>query len=131
MTYQRVIPRDLFNEANLLKCYGRIYIVLERMDLPHVELEHDGGSFEVEQDESSGSITISNVHLRVGERFVPLSRPMNSREAWPLVMLNEDEEEVLLFDEHGEFTAEALEFFRSHAHQRQARDASDTPRSAP
>lgn len=26
MTYRRVIPRDLFNEADLLKCLGRLYI---------------------------------------------------------------------------------------------------------
>jgi len=49
MSYTRVIPRDLFNEANLLKCYGQIYIEVERMSLPdpraYVEIEHDGGAF--------------------------------------------------------------------------------------
>ncbi len=29
MTYKRVIPRDLFNEANLLKCYGALWIALD------------------------------------------------------------------------------------------------------
>ncbi len=27
--YARVIPRDLFNEANLLKCFGNLYLRLE------------------------------------------------------------------------------------------------------
>ena len=29
MTYTRVIPRDLFNEGDLLKCYGRLWILLD------------------------------------------------------------------------------------------------------
>ena len=32
MSYARVIPRDLFNEANLLKCLGKVALIL--MDRP-------------------------------------------------------------------------------------------------
>jgi hypothetical protein len=32
MGYTRVIPRDLFNEANLLKCIGGLYIALEHVE---------------------------------------------------------------------------------------------------
>lgn len=34
MSYFRVIPRDLFNEASLLKCYGRLAILLDDMRSP-------------------------------------------------------------------------------------------------
>lgn len=27
--YIRVVPRDLFNEGDLLKCYGRLWILLD------------------------------------------------------------------------------------------------------
>lgn len=30
MTYLRVIPRDLFNEAKLLKCLGKLYLEAEK-----------------------------------------------------------------------------------------------------
>ena len=33
MSYPRVIPRDLFNEASLLKCYGQVYLKLEELGL--------------------------------------------------------------------------------------------------
>lgn len=36
MTYQREIPRDLFNEANLLKCLGQISLIAH--DRPDGEL---------------------------------------------------------------------------------------------
>lgn len=115
MSYQRVIPRDLFNEASLLKCYGRIYIELENHDLPHVQLEHDGQAFEIEQDPGSGGLSIANVQLRVGDDCIRLHRPLNSREAYPLYMTDEDECEVPLFDDKGAFTPEALDLFVSHA----------------
>jgi hypothetical protein len=34
VSYFRVIPRDLFNEASLLKCYGRLAILLDDMRSP-------------------------------------------------------------------------------------------------
>ena len=44
--YNRVIPRDLFNEANLLKCMGQLYLCLEAANLKYVYLEHDGDAFQ-------------------------------------------------------------------------------------
>jgi hypothetical protein len=112
MSYIRVIPRDLFNEANLLKCYGKIYINLETANLPGVELEHDGEPFDVQQDESSGSIFVANVVLRVRGKPCPLHRPLNSREAWPLYFTDENGEELEVFEEDGSFTDEMFDFLR-------------------
>lgn len=82
MNYARVIPRDLFNEANLLKCYGRLAL--------EVDLEHDGGAFDIQQDPASGALHVANVRLVVRGREVPLFRPLNSREPWPLWATTED-----------------------------------------
>ena len=112
MSYQRDIPRDLFNEASLLKCYGRIYINLETAELPHVELEYDGAAFDVQQDFGSGGIYLANVKLKVKGKACRLLRPLNSRGAWPLYLIDDNEEEVAVFADDGSFTPEMRDFLR-------------------
>lgn len=112
MSYVRVIPRDLFNEANLLKCFGQIYINLESLNLPKVRLEHDGKAFRVAQDASSGALYLGNVTLVVGESYCQLHRPLNSREAWPLMLTTAEEEEISVFDVEGNFSPEMVEFLK-------------------
>ena len=116
MTYSRVIPRDLFNEANLLKCYGQLYLKLEQLNLPNVELEHERENecFEVVQDQQDGSLWIANVLLRVRGLTFILFRPLNSREPWPLYLLL-DGEEIAVFTDSGEFTPEMLNFLKGQA----------------
>ncbi|MFK4706053.1 hypothetical protein ABIC83_002892 [Roseateles asaccharophilus] len=115
MSYKRVIPRDLFNEANLLKCYGRIYICLEPFAIPGVMLEHVGQTFDVEQDPSSGNLYVANIHLNVHGTRYRLERPLNSRESWSLFLTDAQGDEVELFDSHGDFTEELLDFIRKPA----------------
>ena len=94
MRYNRVIPRDLFNEANLLKCYGRLWICLDDMnnhgailgdgDSHGVLDDHSGDPFVICQNDTDGSTYIANVRLTVhGQRYY-LRRPLNSRNPWPL-----------------------------------------------
>lgn len=111
MTYTRVIPRDLFNEANLLKCYGQLYLELEKLGLQDL-LSSDGGAFRVVQDPSDGSLTLANVRLP----GVRLSRPLNSRGAYPLWLHVDDEQEFEIFEIDGAFTAETQAFMRSYNH---------------
>jgi hypothetical protein len=112
MSYPRVIPRDLFNEANLLKCYGQIYIALETAKVQNVDVEllYDGEPFDVQQDDSCGSTYVANVILKVRGISCKLQRPMNSREKWPLYLIGADEEETAVFDDDGSFSSEMLEF---------------------
>ena len=113
MSYTRVIPRDLFNEANLLKCYGQIYIALETAMAPDAELV-DGDTeegFHITQDENGG-LTITNVNLVVRGQVQRLSRPLNSREAFPLYLETDDGDEIEVFSAGGQFTPEMLVFLR-------------------
>lgn len=103
MTYRRVIPRDLFNEANLLKCYGQIYIRAEHEPEGKVEIEHDGEAFEIVQNEADGSLSIYNVQVAVNGQYVTISRPLNSRDPWPLYA-EHDGNVVSVFNDNGEFT---------------------------
>lgn len=110
MSYLRVIPRDLFNEANLLKCFGRLYINLETANLPGVGLEHDHEAFNIDQDENSGAIFLTNVTLLVNGHEIRLECPMNSRSPWPLQIIGKDDEVIEVFNADGSFSVEANQF---------------------
>lgn len=104
MSYTRVIPRDLFNEANLLKCYGRLYICLENYSGGSVKLAEDVDRFEVVQRPDDGWTYIANIPLTVrGSRYI-LTRPLNSRDPWPLYaeeIGNPDADPIEVFDDDG------------------------------
>lgn len=108
MNYMRVIPRDLFNEANLLKCWGQLWLALEnRTD--RVAIEHDGEAFDIVQDMGTGSITVQNLSLIVHGRRRAVFRPLNSREPWPLWVWA-DEDDIRVFDDDGTLSADFLAF---------------------
>lgn len=108
MSYQRVIPRDLFNEGNLLKCYGQLYLNLEKMGMEEC-LVHTKNEFRVNQMEGDGSLTIMNVWLKVrGVNYYP-NRPLNSRLPYPLYLYDEDGE-IEVFNDDGSFTQEMIDF---------------------
>lgn len=114
MSYMRVIPRDLFNEGNLLKCYGRVYINLETLNVGDVTLEHDGEAFDIVQCPDDGSLHVDNVRLVVRGVAFRMFRPLNSREAWPLYVLDGDDE-CEVFNDNGGFSAEFREFLERAA----------------
>ena len=109
-SYMREIPRDLFNEGDLLTNMGKLVINLERVK-GDFELHWDRGPFVVAQDQGDGSIYVSNMSLTVRGTKVLLLRPMNTREKWPLVLVEEAEwNEVEVFDRSGNFTAEMIAY---------------------
>lgn len=119
MSYRRVIPRDLFNEGNLLKCYGQLYLGLEKLNCVenlHADVMLDRFGFQVSQDPGDGSLTIGNVTLYCQGERVPLRRPLNSREPFPLYAAlhvdTEDETEIAVFTDTGELTPEFKALFR-------------------
>ena len=104
MSYQRVLPRDLFNEAKLLKCVGKIALLVEDGMIPGLSMIQEcSDGFKIKQDEASGSIMISNLRFVAedGEE-VYLYTSLNSKEAWPLVMAYDDSEYYPI-NEDGEF----------------------------
>ena len=108
--YRRVIPRDLFNEANLLKCYGQLYLVTEKY--VEILLDYDEESeepFYVRQNDSDGSLSIDNIDFFVHGRWVALFRPINSREPWPLYA-RVDDHEFPVFNERGALSDEFKAF---------------------
>jgi hypothetical protein len=110
VTYRRVIPRDVFNEANLLKCMGQLSLLIHDACPGALKLDFDAEAFRVEQDGSSGALEVTNLRLFIDGKQVRLTRPLNSREPWPLycdpVLDGEWFDTVAVFDEDGDLSDE-------------------------
>lgn len=117
--YQRVLPRDAFNEGSLSNCIGRLGIALSEEAGTHGARLSEGpfGCFGIAQDIGSGDITMLNVMLHVGDARYRLVRPLNSRSKWPLWIHGEAEDSdfdpIRAFDEDGVLSVEMMELIRA------------------
>jgi hypothetical protein len=113
--YMRVLPRDLFNEAKLLKCLGQLCLLIEDNRLRRLKADHieEDSGFRILQEESDGSIYCDNLQF-ISEWHgdtVDLRCPLNSREPYPLLYqdtLSGCEDRV--FTDDGRPTLEFLTF---------------------
>lgn len=111
MTHERVIPRDLFNDAKLLKCLGQLALIIfngkdsHNHCPPALEIEHDGQPFNIIQDPVDGGLMVGNVTVTINGRPIKMTTNYNSRQDWPLYA--DDSVEVL--KESGRLTQEFLE----------------------
>ena len=108
MEYTRVIPRDLFNEAKLLKCVGQLALLIhDGMQPVPMSLEHDGSSFHIGHTEDLG-LTIVNMRWIICGFNVGFQTAYNSRDymhdqwsytfSYPIyVYYNDDIVEVLTY----------------------------------
>lgn len=111
MSYLRVIPRDLFNEGNLLKCYGKLWVELENAGVKHkAKLTHLAGdeAFDIVQDKGYGGLYIANVELTIDDQVVYLERSLNSRDPWPLYVVPEQDDPIPVFTGEGKLSQEFL-----------------------
>lgn len=111
MSYVRVLPRDLFNDSNLLKCIGKLVLDIEdgMLDLSYEHINHR--MFDIWQHESDGSTHIVNIDFYDNQNNAILfNRPLNSRKQWPLICDISDNE-FNVFEEDGSYTKEFLDCF--------------------
>lgn len=106
MTILRVIPRDLFNDANLLKCVGKLALLAEDGLLP-LHIEYDNKPFDIQMNPDDGSTYIRNIEFftKTGSP-IHLTRPLNSRNPWPLYAETGDSDAVSVFTDDGTLTPE-------------------------
>jgi hypothetical protein len=110
--YKRVIPRDLFNEAKLLKCLGQLSLLIHDGKAPAgLTVTHNGDEFRVSQNSSDGSLMVtSELDFYAGGYRLILSTPLNSRRPYPLTCLHPAADEVEVFQDDGSLTDEFVEF---------------------
>ena len=107
MTYHRVLPRDAFNEANMLKCLGQLSLIVHKYYEQDTRLQL---SFDPDQPfnmdlNQDGGLMFTNLYLVIRDRIHFLQRPMNSREAYP-IYLDISGEPITILTESGELTQE-------------------------
>jgi len=117
--YQRIIPRDLFNEAKLLKCIGQLVLIIhdgkdEKGNRPTLlRAMHDGDPFEIHQDPSDGGLFIMNLQIiRDGNEELDLKTNYNSKKPYPLV-LHADDGMCYVFNDDGTLSNDFLTYLAS------------------
>ena len=117
MSYVRVIPRDLFNEAKLLKCLGQLSLIMHDgiygvTDLLNLNDENDMDGFLIDQD-MDGSLYCASLHLYDNyNTSIHLSTPLNSKLPYPMTYTYDcglGEQHDFLFDDFGNLSPEFIE----------------------
>lgn len=107
--YKRVVPRDLFNEAKLLKCLGVLSLMVLDGKIEGLRAYHDGKPFTIGQHSAGYLTTTEGVCFRRwdSEETLWLGQDVNSRSNYPLFCYDENEcDEIRVFDEEGNVTEE-------------------------
>ena len=88
MIYKRVIPRDLFNESKLLKCLGKITLLIHEKMIPglNVNLEGEASGFIIQQGISGEIYCVNLQFFDDNGTAVYFETGLNSKENYPLVM---------------------------------------------
>lgn len=110
----RVLPRDAFNDANLLKCIGMLTLLIQDGMCHGLTFEYDGEPFDIQQDDGDGSTRVENITFITngGRVFMP-KRGCNSRDAYPLYF-SFDDEEMYIFDDNGKLSEEFISFLQNN-----------------
>lgn len=112
-SYKRVIPRDFFNEAKLLKCMGVLALaVLDHKTPENIEIKIDENdeAFDIVLDEMFNLICVSNYEVQINGEYYTVGTTYNSKSNFPFYVIVEDEE-VEIFDDNGKFSNDFIEKF--------------------
>mgnify|MGYP001596767171 CR=1 FL=1 len=110
--YQRVIPRDLFNEAKLLKCMGRLCLMIHDRVCPCEMRFTDNGSPFKTALLDEGALTIWNLRIYIKGHLFRFKTTYNSKAIYPLYVEHEYVD-YLVFNEQGEFDKEFIDFTKN------------------
>lgn len=111
-TYQRVIPRDLFNESKLLKCIGRLCLLIHDNLTPcKMSFNDDIDSFEIGLMDD-GHLAIANLDIKIKGKVYLFKTQYNSKSNYPL-LVEKDYCEYRVFDESGNWDDEFIDFCNS------------------
>lgn len=106
-TYDRVIPRDFFNEAKLLKCFGFLSLKILNNSLPEgmqIHIEDNGERFDIELADE-GFLYLANYCTTINEVPVLFLTTYNNKSNFPFYC-RIDDYDYQVFDEGGNFTDE-------------------------
>lgn len=110
MNHHRVIPRDFFNEAKLLKCLGAFELAVQerRTNGLQITTNFDGEPFEIMQNQGDGTLFCTNYCAFLDGEEIELHTVYNSKDPYPLIGVYK-QETYYIFDDNGNFTLNGLE----------------------
>lgn len=109
--YQRVAPRDLFNEANLLKSLGRLALLILDAGVTGLTYTSSGRPFVIGLHDAGYLTATAGITIKRGRQKLWLGTTYNCRSPYALICYDEQEGEIPVFEENGELTDE----FRAYA----------------
>ena len=113
-SYNRVIPRDFFNEGKLLKCMGVLPLsILDNKTPDGIEIHIDGSgeAFDIVLDQEWSILEVINYNVTINGEEYRVGTTYNSKDNFPLYVIVDDVE-ILVFDENGKFSDEFIETFQ-------------------
>jgi len=114
--YLREVPRDLFNEAKLLKCLGQVALLVHNGVEWPLAIEYDHGPFDVRQDPDDGGLYVENFTLWFRRMRVTLKTNYNSKAPYPLSFFDDRHGTGPVFDDTGAWSAEFREYLDRFMH---------------
>lgn len=109
VNYNRVFPRDLFNEAKLLKCIGRLALLILDFRTPcEIEMKEPEGPIIIGLRDD-GFLQAVNVEIEVKGNVYDFVTNYNSKSQYPLFVEHRNTQ-YPVFDEDGEFDKEFVAF---------------------
>lgn len=123
-TYQRVLPRDAFNEGNLMTNIGRLWIALSQTHGHDACIvEEDLEEFRIMQNEATGGLVVANLTFTIDGVPHRLERPLNSRDRWPLMVSEKQDDDdfdpVSVFDDDGRLSLDMLRLIGADGQDRE------------
>lgn len=109
--YKRVVPRDLFNESKLLKCLGRLALIIHKGLEPipdGLSFDNNGEEFRIDQKQCGSLYVASGIEFRCHGVELNLHTAYNNKSNYPLFLVTEDNGEIEVFNDSGELTEEFI-----------------------
>lgn len=105
--YKKVIPRDLFNDAKLLKCLGLLSLKVHDGDVPcEIIIEAPEDEFKIGLYDD-GTLEVTNMHITVNGTPRSFRTTYNNKNNYPLLM-EINGEEIHVFTEDGSWSDEFI-----------------------
>lgn len=103
--YLRTAPRDLFNEAKLLKCLGQLGLHVWSGEARGVRLLDNGASYRIGLHQAGYLVATGGIAFFKDEELLWLGTVVNSKEPYPLFCVVEDVE-LAVFNDDGTLSKE-------------------------
>lgn len=110
LRHNRVIPRDFFNESKLLKCFGRLSLLILDNEIQNIAIKESGEPFDIVTVDDG--LTVLNYPVKIKGVYYLFSSKYNSKDAYNFRCIDSEWNETNVFEQDGTLTEEFLELLK-------------------